>query len=173
MQVDQTNLWDNVTRNVNRDNSDKAIAAYQAHMPESSSVFGAKQEHLDRTAGISDKGSIDMATYQNPAKQEEPKTVARQIMQQGQQSADERKNEIAVVANTTSPEDAEKLAEDGFSMTDSDSRTIITVTDKIKAVLAKAGVDISGFGDGLNNDLPFFHVTEKGEQILSSIEPTP
>lgn len=91
MQVDQTNLWDNVTRNVNRDNSDKAIAAYQAHMPESSSVFGAKQEHFDRTAGISDKGSIDMATYQNPAKQEEPKTVARQIMQQGQQSAGERK----------------------------------------------------------------------------------
>lgn len=152
MQVDQTNLWDNVTRNVNRDNSDKAIAAYQAHMPESSSVFGAKQEHFDRTAGISDKGSIDMATYQNPAKQEEPKTVARQIMQQGQQSAGERKNEIAVVANTTSPEDAEKLAEDGFSMTDSDSRTIITVTDKIKAVLAKAGVDISGFGDGLSQE---------------------
>lgn len=35
------------------------------------------------------------------------------------------------------------------------------------------GIIRPGFGDGLNNDLPFFHVTEKGEQILSSIEPTP
>ena len=152
MQVEQTNLWDQVTRNVNQDNSDKAIAAYQAYMPESNSVFGAQQEHFDRTVGVSEKGSIDMATYQNPAKREEPKTVAQQIGQQGQQSAEARKNEVAVVANTTSPEDLRQMTEDGFSLSDSDSRTIITVTDKIKAVLAKAGVDISGYGDGLSQE---------------------
>lgn len=151
MQIEQANLWDHVTRNANRESSDKAIAAYQAYMPESSSVFGAQQEHFDRTVGVSDKGSIDMATYQNPAK-EESKTVAQQIAQQGQQSAEARKNEVAVVANTTSPEDLRQMTEDGFCLTDSDSRTIITVTDKIKAVLAKAGVDISACGDGLSQE---------------------
>lgn len=154
MQVDQTNLWDNVTRNAKRDNSDKAIAAYQAYMPESSSTFGMQQEHFDRTIGVSDKGSIDMATYPNPLKQEqkETKTAAQQIQGQVQQSAEMRRNEAAVVANTTSPEDARQMAEDGFSVTDSDSRTIITVTDKIKAVLAKSGVDISSYGDGLSQE---------------------
>lgn len=152
MQIEQANLWDHVTRNANRENSDKAIAAYQAYMPESSSVFGAQQEHFDRTVGVSDKGNIDMATYQNPAKQEASKTVAQQIEQQGQQSAEARKNEVAVVSNTTSPEDLRQMTEDGFSLTDSDSRTIITVTDKIKAVLAKAGVDLSAYGDGLSRE---------------------
>lgn len=172
MQVDQTNLWDHVTRNVNRDNSDKAIAAYQAYMPESSSVFGMQQEHFDRTVGVSDKGSIDMATYQNPMKQEESKTVAQQVIQQGQQSPETRKNEIAVVANTTSPEDARQMAEEGFSLTDSDSRTIITVTDKIKAVLAKAGVDISGYGDGLSRE-QLEEITGNpavAQQIMQSLE---
>ena len=35
------------------------------------------------------------------------------------------------------------------------------------------GIIRPGLGDGTNNDLPFFHVTEKGEQILSSGISTP
>ena len=38
----------------------------------------------------------------------------------------------------------------GFSFSEADSQTIITETDKIKAVLAKAGVDISIYGDELD-----------------------
>lgn len=152
MQVDQTNLWENVTRNVNQDNSSKAIAAYQANMPKENGIFGAQQEHFDRTVGISEKGSIDMATYPNPAKQEGKETVAEQFDKEGENSAANRRNEMAVIANTTSTEDLKKMEEDGFSLSETDSRTIITVTDKIKAVLAKAGVDISGYGDGLSKE---------------------
>lgn len=44
------------------------------------------------------------------------------------------------------------MEENGFSINDTDSHTIITVTDKIKAVLAKAGVDISIYGDHLTEE---------------------
>ncbi len=62
----------------------------------------------------------------------------------------ERKAQMAVLAETTSPEDYEKMQEDGFSLDDTTSNKIVTVTDKIKAQLAKAGVDISKFGDDLD-----------------------
>lgn len=44
------------------------------------------------------------------------------------------------------------MEENGFSINETDSHTIITVTDKIKAVLAKAGVDISIYGDRLTEE---------------------
>ena len=34
MQVEQKNIWEDVTRNAKRDNSNRAIAAYQANMPD-------------------------------------------------------------------------------------------------------------------------------------------
>ena len=52
---------------------------------------------------------------------------------------------MAVLSNTTSPEDYAKMQEDGFSLDDTTTNTIVTETDKIKAQLAKAGVDISFF----------------------------
>ena len=38
MQVEQKNIWEDVTRNVKRDNSNRAIAAYQANMPDAGAV---------------------------------------------------------------------------------------------------------------------------------------
>jgi hypothetical protein len=153
MQVEQKNLWENVTRNVNVDNSSKAIAAYQANMPsESSNLFGVNQEYFEKSFGVSANGSIDMATYDNPMKPDQKETVAEQYNKKDQLEADNRKNEMVVLSNTTSAEDYKKLSEDGFSLADTDSYTIITVTDKIKATLAEAGVDISGYGDGLSRE---------------------
>lgn len=151
MQVEQKNLWEGVTKNAVRENSSKAIAAYQVNMPEKETIFGAQVEHFDKSAGAS-TGSVNMATYENPAKQKEQETVAEQVTAGALLTADDRKNEAAVVANMTSAEDGKQLEEDGFSIMDSDSRTIITVTDKIKAALAKAGVDISQYGDGLSKE---------------------
>ena len=90
MQVDQTNLWENVTRSVNHDNSEKAIAAYQANMPGDSGVMGVQQERFDKTVGVSKKGTIDMATYPNPAKNQDKGTVAEQIGKQENLSAESR-----------------------------------------------------------------------------------
>jgi len=91
------------------------------------------------------------ATYLKP-QTEEQKTAAEEIEQSGSMDATERKNQMAVLANTTSPEDYARMQEEGFSLHDTASGTIITETDKIKAQLAKAGVDISIFGDDLDVD---------------------
>ena len=92
---------------------------------------------------------IDMATYEKPGAN---RTVAQAVDQHKDMKADDRKNEIAVLANTTSAADYKAMEENGFSINETDSHTIITVTDKIKAVLAKAGVDISIYGDRLTEE---------------------
>lgn len=87
--------------------------------------------------------------YQKPdAKEEE--SVVEQLDTQMDMSAANRKNQMIVISNTATDEDLEELSKDGFSGLNTDSHTIITVTDKIKAELAKAGVDISIYGDSLD-----------------------
>lgn len=61
-----------------------------------------------------------------------------------------RKTQMAVLSNTLAPEDYEKLQEEGFSIHETEGKTIVTVTDKIKAQLARAGVDVSVMGDELS-----------------------
>ena len=123
MQVEQTNLWDNVTKNLQNDTNNKGIAAYQAAVPEENTVFGAKQEHYERVAGVSASGTIDMATYTNPLKEDED-TVVEELQKKDDLTAD----------------DLQQMQKDGFSVNNTDSHTVVTVTDKIKAELAKAGV---------------------------------
>ena len=106
MQVEQKNIWEDVTRNAKRDNSNRAIAAYQANMPDA----GAVAAYVQQKTAVSEAGNIDMATYSNPAKQgQEEKTVAEKIAGQEISSGQARSNEIAVVANTTSTEDLKKM----------------------------------------------------------------
>ena len=95
--------------------------------------------------------SVNMkdATYLKP-EAEEKKTVAQEMQQADNLDATERKNQMAVLANTTTPEDYARMQEDGFSLDETTSNTIVTETDKIKAQLAKAGVDISCFGEDLD-----------------------
>lgn len=87
-------------------------------------------------------------TYGKPRKEE--KSVLEEIEQDTGLSAEDRKNQMAVLSNTTSEEDYAKMQEEGFSLDATTANTIVTVTDKIKAELAKAGVDISAFGDELS-----------------------
>ena len=107
-----------------------------------------KTESSKKTAGTMSFQAKEI-TYLNPAK-EEKKTVIDEVEQAGAMDAGERKAQMAVLAETTSPEDYKKMQEDGFSLDDATSNKIVTVTDKIKAQLAKAGVDISKFGDDLD-----------------------
>lgn len=55
-------------------------------------------------------------------------------------------NQMAVYAQTTSPEDFAKMQKEGFSPMEMDAHTIVTVTDHIKMALAKGGFDISCLG---------------------------
>lgn len=67
-------------------------------------------------------------------------------------TAGDRKKQMAVLSNTLSPEDYKKLKEEGFSIHETEGQTIVTVTDKIKTQLAKAGVDVSAMGDSLSKE---------------------
>lgn len=93
--------------------------------------------------------NVKDATYLKPGS-EEKKTVVDEIEEGAAMDARERKNQMTVLSNTTSEEDYAKMQEDGFCLDSTTANTIVTVTDKIKAELAKAGVDISCFGDDLD-----------------------
>lgn len=56
-------------------------------------------------------------------------------------------DKIAAVANGVTGGDCSKMEEDGVSVNSSNVDTVVTEMDKIKMELAKAGVDISIFGD--------------------------
>lgn len=69
-----------------------------------------------------------------------------------QMDAAMRKNQMAVLSNTMTPEDYKRAQEEGFSLSSTDGQTLVTVTDKIKAQLAKAGVDVSHMGGSLTKE---------------------
>ena len=88
-----------------------------------------KTESSKKSAGTTSFQAKEV-TYLNPAK-EEKKTVIDEIEQSGSMDAGERKAQMAVLAETTSPEDYERMQEDGFSLDDTTSNKIVTVTDMI------------------------------------------
>ena len=61
------------------------------------------------------------------------------------QTSENRRNDMIVTASTTTSDDYKAAKDDGYDV-------IVTETDKIKAVLAKAGVDISIYGDDLSRE---------------------
>lgn len=111
--------------------------------------FAEKAVEKSKVSGNAKSVNMKDATYMKP-EAEEKKTAAEEFEQSASMSAGQRKNQMAVLAGTTSPEDYARMQEDGFSLDETTSNTIVTETDKIKAQLAKAGVDISFFGDDLD-----------------------
>ena len=105
----------------------------------------------EKGAIVATEKSVNMkdATYLRP-EAEEKKNILDIVEQDDALDAAERKNQMVVLSNTTSAEDYARMQEEGFSLNETTSNTIVTVTDEIKAQLAKAGVDISIFGDDLS-----------------------
>lgn len=114
-------------------------------------TIGFSENAVEKSTISDHAKSVNMkdATYLRP-ETEEKKTLAEEIEQSSSLDATERKNQMTVLSNTTSPEDYARMQEEGFSLDVTTSNTIVTETDKIKAQLAKAGVDISIFGDDLD-----------------------
>lgn len=153
MQVDQTKLLDSLSYSHNTQENTKGIENYIAQgADKSGGVHVAGTVKKDDETSILAAETVDMSqtTYSRPTA-EHDKTVA-DTLTADDTSAAERSNEMAVVANTTSEADLKQMQEDGYSVADTDTKTIITVTDKIKAALAKAGVDISVYGDTLSEE---------------------
>lgn len=57
---------------------------------------------------------------------------------------------MTLMSNTMSDEDYAKLQEDGFEFRQMDPEEAVTILDKIKAELAKAGVRVKGYNDDLD-----------------------
>ena len=146
MFIEQTKQLENYKVNAGLENG-KMNSAEQVKAGKSVLDYGKMKESYRMTEG----GSFFMpnAFYQKPEAQEED-SVIDQLDTQMDMSAANRKNQMVVVSNTSSAADLEEMSKDGFDCMDTDSHTILTVTDKIKAVLAKAGVDISIYGDSLS-----------------------
>ena len=60
---------------------------------------------------------------------------------------------MQIVSNTVTPSDCGKMDEEGFPLNDTEVETVVTEMDKIKMELAKAGVDISIFGDTMDSKM--------------------
>ena len=102
-----------------------------------------------QAAAVSSSNSVDMSDtiYAKPQnnKAEDDKSVVDNLMTDNSMSAESRRNEMVVVASTTTTDDYNAAKKDGYDV-------IVTETDKIKAVLAKAGVDISIYGDDISKE---------------------
>ena len=153
MKIEQSNNMDQVVKNAGNPGNN-GIAAYFAEQTRETGIAGQAGifSKSQEAAKVSDAGNIQVKnpTYGRP--EDETKTVSEQLEQEMGKDSLNHKNEMVVLSNTLSADDYRELQKEGFSLNDTDSHTIITVTDKIKAVLAKAGVDISAYGDELDMD---------------------
>lgn len=108
-----------------------------------------KSDCEKKAATVSASNSVDMSDtiYGKPQnkKDSKDKNIAEDMIDESNQSTENRRNEMVVVANTTTTDDYNSAKDDGYDV-------IVTETDKIKAVLAKAGVDISIYGDSLSEE---------------------
>lgn len=150
MRVEQqnANIVDVVKQSIGPESKENPFLAENRVSNGKEVSFSAYRE--DKTGG-SKSINVRDATYLKPeAEDKETKTVMDALEQGSTLDATERKNQMVVLSNTTSAEDYAKMQEEGFSLDETTSNTIVTVTDKIKAQLAKAGVDISVFGDDLS-----------------------
>ena len=84
--------------------------------------------------------------YQAPIyNKKEIKTAAEAYEKQMRSGAGEKnlQNEMILAAHTMSKQDYKKMQEAGFDPADTDSKTFVTIADKIRIQMAKAGKDMS------------------------------
>lgn len=79
--------------------------------------------------------------------------TAEDIMQQAANSnAQSKKDFMIVMSSCVSGEDLQKMQEEGFTPGSTDVETYVTIVDRIKVTLAKAGVEVAGYNDNLDLD---------------------
>lgn len=136
MIVDPKTYSESVNKNLHN-SPQKTVTDFAVEQSKNMSPFGVAVESYTKP-GVSENGNVNMSesTYQKPSKE---RHVIDDLMKDEATSAENHKNEMVVLSQTTTPEEYEKIEEEGFSITSSDSHTIVTVTDKIKAVMLQNG----------------------------------
>lgn len=105
-----------------------------------------------KAAVVGSSNSVDMSDTiyarpqaKNEAGNSDDTDMAENLLNDMNQTSENRRNDMIVTASTTTSDDYKAAKDDGYDV-------IVTETDKIKAVLAKAGVDISIYGDDLSRE---------------------
>lgn len=96
--------------------------------------------------------SISAPCYEDPSKADSASSNSDKLNMELEQDIDNRKKSMVVISNTVSTKDYKQIQKNGFSVEESDSAIIVSESDKIKAALAKQGVDISKYG-GLSSEV--------------------
>lgn len=137
MQIDGANLLEGIGSNARQESFDFGTV---------SSGTGKVAE----TEKLSKGEKTAEVIYQKPQQDKKAGTVQDVMEQASNMDTASMKDQMVVASNTTTATDCRKMEEEGFSLQQTDVKTVVTVTDKIKMELAKAGVDISYFGDSLS-----------------------
>lgn len=124
-------------------------------------IENQKTEQTDRTGKTY---QVKNVTYEKPLEKED-KIILDEVEERENMDAHALQTQMTVLANTTTEEDYQKMEEGGMRVNGEEIPVIVTEMDKIKAQLAKAGVDISIFGDDLSD--------AQLEEVLGSVHLPP
>ena len=149
MQIE--NLINKSTDTKNTDT--KTINDMTAGMRVSDYIKTDSSDNMSKKAAVvGSSNSVDMSDtiYSRPQAKNEAGNndgtdMAENLLNDMNQTSENRRNDMIVTASTTTSDDYKAAKDDGYDV-------IVTETDKIKAVLAKAGVDISIYGDDLSRE---------------------
>lgn len=149
MQIE--NLINKSTDTKNTDT--KTINDMTAGMRVSDYIKTDSSDNMSKKAAVvGSSNSVDMSDTiyarpqaKNEAGNNDGTDIAENLLNDMNQTSENRRNDMIVTASTTTSDDYKAAKDDGYDV-------IVTETDKIKAVLAKAGVDISIYGDDLSRE---------------------
>lgn len=149
MQIE--NLINKSTDTKNTDT--KTINDMTAGMRVSDYIKTDSSDNMSKKAAVvGPSNSVDMSDTiyarpqaKNGAGNNDDTDMAENLLNDMNQTSENRRNDMIVTASTTTSDDYKAAKDDGYDV-------IVTETDKIKAVLAKAGVDISIYGDDLSRE---------------------
>ncbi len=114
------------------------------------SYTAAAISESERTWGSGCTLDIADKVMENNAYQGQGMT-AQDIMQQAETTnVDAQKDFMLVMSNSVSGEDLAKMKEEGYDAGSTDVETYVSIVDKIKVTLAKAGVNIAGYTDNID-----------------------
>lgn len=140
--------------NINVENSNLPEIARPGSRPE---MKGTAAVSIQETAGqraVDEAGRITSVQQTAKVTYHPGESQTEKIQQDAQQLMEEEifRKQMDIISGTMSGKDCEELEKDGFSVNGTEVETIVTEIDKIKMELAKAGVDITTFGDGLSGE---------------------
>ena len=80
--------------------------------------------------------------------------TAKEVMQEASNiDVTNQKNYATVMSNSMSAKDFAKMQEEGLNPNDMEIEEVVTIVDRIKAELAKAGVSVVGYTDDIDKDI--------------------